>query len=158
MTTQAYDTLPVYSLQVMKERSLKYPVAKVSHKLAAIEVMRAYLQDKACEHLAIILLDGQTNMIGIATITIGGLDRMTCSVRSVFEHVIGGRANAFVLGHNHPSGNVTPSREDILFTEGVLMASAIMGIACLDHIIISSGLNESHFSFLEKGLLPFTTG
>jgi DNA repair protein RadC len=153
MTKRAYDKVPVYSLQVVKERTLKYPADKVPHHMAAAAVFQAYLEDKACEHLAILLLDGQSKMIGIATITIGGLDRLSCSVRSVFEHVIGGRAHGFILGHNHPSGNVQPSPEDLVFTQRVMEASEIIGVPMLDHIIISSSTNRDSLSFLDKGLL-----
>lgn len=145
--SQAYDMLSVYSLQVVKERGLKYPTNKVRDQNEAASVMNEYLKDRSCEHLAIILLDGQNNMIGISTITIGELSGLSCSIRSVFEHVIGGRANAFVLGHNHPSGNVNPSPEDIIFTKNLIKACGIMGVPCLDHIIVSSGLNDDVYSF-----------
>ena len=150
---QQYDTIPIYSLKVVKERDLKYPVKTVPGIYTAIEVMKAYLEDQSCEHLAIILVDGQNNMIGISTITIGELSKLSVSVRSIFNHVIGGRASAFILGHNHPSGNVNPTTEDIVMTNAVLEACKIMGVPCLDHIIISSGTNSDYYSFSDKGLI-----
>ena len=64
-----------------------------------------------------------------------------------------GRASAFILAHNHPSGNVTPSPEDIAFTVKMKAGAELIGIPLIDHVIISSGLRPGAMSFLNNGLL-----
>lgn len=150
---QQYSILPIYSLKLVKEKSVKYPVNQVANAVLGAEVARAYLQDKDCEYLAVILLDASSNMIGISTVSIGTISRMQCAVRDIFKAAIVGRANAVIVCHNHPSGDTTPSQEDRIFTQSIVRASAIMSIPLLDHIIVSSGVNNRYYSFLEHNEL-----
>ena len=62
----------------------------------------------------------------------------------------------FLLLHNHPSGDVTPSKDDIQTTRRCIEAGKIMDIPCLDHIIVG-GSNGSMFSFRESGMVDFTS-
>lgn len=148
-----YSTVPVYSLKLVKEKTLRYPVDQVSENKQAAMAFRAYLSNRDCEYLAVIMLDNANAMIGIATLAIGGVSGMHLAVREVFKHAIASRAHAFILGHNHPSGDPTPSLEDITFTEKVLVACGVMGIPCLDHVIVSSGRTDMSYSFFDSGLL-----
>jgi DNA repair protein RadC len=153
MVMKSYSTIPRYSLLLCKEKNLRYPVEKIGDALQAEVAFRAYLEDKDCEHLTMIMLDGQNNMIGIATVAIGGLTGVQTGIRDIFKFAIMGRAHAFMLGHNHPSGDCTPSREDIVFTQKVMEAGKLMGIPLMDHIIVSSGINAGSYSFMQHGVV-----
>lgn len=148
-----YELITSYSLQLLKEREVSYPVETVSNRLQGGEAMRAYLQYRDCEHMAVLLLDGGNAMIGISIVAIGGMSSIKTSIRDIFKFAIIGRASGFILGHNHPSGDIHPSHEDIAFTKLVEAASDIMGIPFIDHLIVSSGRNEEVFSFRENGLV-----
>jgi DNA repair protein RadC len=153
MARTKYNTTPVFSLKLVREHSIKYPVDKVDCSNMVVAAMQAYLGDKDCEHLAVILLDYQHNMLGIATVSIGTLGTTTQGIRDVFKHAIAGRAGAIVLSHCHPSSDVTPSNQDIAFTNKAYEASKILGIPILDHVIVSSGIKKGYFSFLDHGLI-----
>jgi DNA repair protein RadC len=150
---QEYSTVPVYQLRVVKESVLKVPMFKVRDHERAGEVFRAYLQDRPSEFLAILLVDSQSNFLGIATVAIGTLSDVRSSVRDVLSHVIAGRAHAFIIGHNHPSSSLEASPQDIAFTEAIKSACDIMDMVLLDHIIVSSGITPGTMSFREHGLL-----
>src|SRR5271154_3779327 len=136
-----YNYLPVFTLKAVREKSIRYtPKVRAPDQAAAI--LRAYLRDKDCEHLVVLMVDGQHNYLGLAVAAKGGISGLYISPREVFKHAIVHRAHAIILGHNHPSGDPTPSPEDLEFTERVARAGNMMGCPLLDHIIISSGLQE----------------
>jgi DNA repair protein RadC len=152
MGTQ-YSTVPRYSLKLVKEKGIRYPLNKVSSSESAELVLRTYLEDRDCEHMVMLMVDGQNNMIGVHTIAIGGISGVHTSIRDCLKHAIAGRAHAFILGHNHPSGDPNPSQEDIDFTFKLKEAADIIGIPCVDHIIVSSGITSRSFSFFQNKML-----
>ena len=154
MTTEKkYNLITSYSLQLLKEREVSYPVETVNNYLQGADAMREYLQYRDCEHMAVLLLDSSSAMIGISIVAIGGMSGIKTSIRDIFKFAIVGRASGFILGHNHPSGDVHPSREDIEFTKLTQVAADLMGIPLMDHLIVSSGNNSDVFSFNEHNLI-----
>jgi DNA repair protein RadC len=151
----SYSTIPIYSLKLIRESNLKYPVSQVNNSEDSFAVMQAYLQDKESEHLACLLVDNQNNLVGLSLVAMGGTSRMQCGVRDCFKFAIAHRAHAIILGHNHPSGSTQPSPEDIAFTKEVKRGGEILGIPLTDHIIVSSGLStrERPYSFFQQGRL-----
>lgn len=149
-----YNYLPVFSLKAIREKAVRYPADKVDDLAIAAIVFEKFLKDKECEHLAVLMIDGQHNMLGISVVTIGGLSGMQTTVRDVFKHAIVHRAHAIILSHNHPSGDTTPSDLDIVFTLQVQKGGKILGCPLLDHIIVSSGLTIGpYFSFNDHKML-----
>src|SRR5580698_472433 len=150
---QTYSTVPRYSLKLIKEKSVRYPAEKVQDSSSAEKVLRAYLEDKDCEHMVVLLLDAANNMIGLSTVAVGGVSGLNTGLRDVFKAAIVARASGIILGHNHPSMDCTPSKEVIHFTEKAIEAGRLLGIPVVDHIIISSGFKASTYSFMQNGLL-----
>ena len=68
---QTYSTVPRYSLKLIKEKSVRYPAEKVQDSSSAEKVLRAYLEDKDCEHMVVLMLDAANNMIGLSTVAVG---------------------------------------------------------------------------------------
>ena len=91
------------------------------------------------EHFVVLLLDIKNKVIGINTVSIGNLDSSIAHPREVFKPAILSNAGSILLAHNHPSGDPTPSREDIEITHRLVNAGNILGINVLDHIIIGDG-------------------
>lgn len=158
--SQQYSTLPTFRLKSVREKSLRYPVPKCATEAqAALALKHAYsilhaaLHDKECEHLVVLLLDAQHNYLGLSTVAIGGMSGLQCGVRDVFKAAITHRAHAIILGHNHPSGDTTPSQQDGIFTDRVLRAGILLDVPLLDHIIISSGSKDGSYSFFNHGRL-----
>lgn len=101
------------------------------------------------EHLKIVLLDTKNNIINDHTISVGTVNASLINPRELFIHALKNLAVHMIILHNHPSGDPTPSREDISITKRILEASDIIGIKLLDHIIIGDG---NYISLKERGI------
>jgi DNA repair protein RadC len=102
------------------------------------------------ESFRIILLSVKNHVIKQAVISVGSLTASIVHPREVFAEAIRHSSASIILAHNHPSGDPTPSREDIETTERLCEAGKILGISVLDHIIIGNG---KFISLKEKGLM-----
>lgn len=112
------------------------------------------LMDDMCrleqEMVKIILLNTKNKVLGIETVAVGGLNQAVVEPREVFRAAVKKNAYAIILAHNHPSGDSQLSAEDCLLTERLQMASELIGIPILDHIIIGE---YGYTSFKEKNLM-----
>jgi len=111
-----------------------------------MEDMRYYKK----EYFKIILLDTKNKVLDIKTISIGSLNSSIVHPREVFLEAVVKSSASIILLHNHPSGEVQPSREDINITNRLIKAGEIMGIKVLDHIIIGDG---TYLSFKEENII-----
>lgn len=102
------------------------------------------------ESFKVILLNNACKVLGYITISEGGLTEASVDIRLIMQAVLLSNATAMILVHNHPSGNLTPSRQDKELTKHVMDCARMMNIKVIDHIIISS---ESYYSFTENGLI-----
>ncbi|BAT70964.1 DNA repair protein RadC [Thermosulfidibacter takaii ABI70S6] len=102
------------------------------------------------ECLALITVDGSGKFIKRRILTKGSLNKTIIHPREIFFYAIEDGAYGIFLIHNHPSGELTPSQEDIKITQRVAEAGKILGIYLLDHLIVS---RKGFFSFKEQGLL-----
>ena len=118
------------------------------------EVMNAvhFMRTKNREFFVILTLNGASEVINTHTISIGIANKTQVHPREVLAEVIADRACSYIAVHNHPSGNIEPSREDINITERLFKAGELLGIKLLDHIIVS---HNGYYSFLENGKLSF---
>jgi DNA repair protein RadC len=89
------------------------------------------------EHLVALYLDARNCLIHRETISIGGLNTTRTHPREILHPAIVHLALGFILIHNHPSGDLTPSRDDIEFTRSVARAAELMGLTLYDHLIVS---------------------
>ena len=108
------------------------------------------IADKKQEHFLCISLNGANEVIGNRVVTVGLLNSSQIHPREVFADVISDRAASIILAHNHPSGVLKPSPDDIAITEQMIEAGKILGISVLDHIIITK---KGYISLKEKGLM-----
>ena len=102
------------------------------------------------EHLIGIYLDSRKRIVKEETIFIGSLNASIVHPREIFEIALNEGAVAVILMHNHPSGDIRPSDEDIKITRELAKAGEMLGIDVLDHIIIAE---KKYFSMREKGFL-----
>jgi DNA repair protein RadC len=102
------------------------------------------------EHLVALYLDAQNRLLAKETITIGSLNTTRTHPREILYPAIQHLALGFVLVHNHPSGSLTPSVDDVDFTRAVRRAGELVGIELYDHLIVSP---RGFVSLKEKGLL-----
>ena len=106
---------------------------------SAARYLTPLLAQEPSEVTGILLLDSHHRVLAWHEIGRGTLDSATVGPREVFRAAILANAASFVLAHNHPSGDPTPSRDDRLITSQLEQAADLMGIQMLDHIIIAAG-------------------
>jgi DNA repair protein RadC len=97
------------------------------------------LRDEKQEHVILLLLNTKNRVIQQSTLTKGTLDASLLHPREVFREAIRHSASSIILAHNHPSGDPTPSSEDIQMTNRLHQAGQLLGIDLLDHVILGDG-------------------
>lgn len=110
----------------------------------------AHLREKRQEHFVCIALNGAGEVLGNRIITVGLLNHSLVHPREVFADAITDRAASVICVHNHPSGSLEPSSQDIAITSQLKEAGSILGIQLVDHIIITK---TGHVSMRERGLI-----
>lgn len=109
----------------------------------------------AVEQFGLVMLDTKHRVIRIKIVSSGSLDTTIVHPREVFREAASASAAAIVLFHNHPSGDPTPSPDDLQLTARMINAGAVMGIDVVDHLILA---DQQYFSLLEAGRLHGRTG
>lgn len=109
-----------------------------------------FLNKEPKEYFVTLHLDGKNRIICMDIVSIGSLNQSIVHPRSVFMTACLSSAAAILCIHNHPTGDPTPSSEDIAITKRLIEAGEIMGIKVLDHIIVGEG---EYISFVERGIM-----
>ena len=115
---------------------------------AAIFELIKHYGDRPQEHFLVIMLNGAHELMGVNVVSIGLINRSLCHPREVFSEPLKARATAIVLAHNHPSGNLEPSPDDMEVTVRLKRAGLLLGIEVLDHLIFSG---DDYHSMMEGG-------
>ena len=115
-----------------------------------VKTARSLLKGKKKEHFVVICLDTRNHLIKTSTVSIGSLDCSIVHPREVFRDAISSSAASVIFIHNHPSGDPTPSEDDIKMTKRLIEAGEIIGIEVLDHIILC---DSEHLSMKAKNLV-----
>lgn len=123
---------------------------KIDSPTKIVNLMMDELRYLKQEHFKIVLLDTKNQIIKIENISVGTLNASIVHPRDVFNAAIKRHANSMILLHNHPSGDPSPSQEDINITNRLIEVGEIIGIKVLDHIIIG---DNRYISFKEKNLI-----
>lgn len=124
------------------------PAIRTPADVAALVAAQMRFLDR--EHFRAVLLNTRHEVVGIATVAVGGLDSAPIHPREVFKDAIRRSAAAIILVHNHPSGTPDPSADDLRITARLQAAGRVVGIEVLDHIIIGDG---RFVSLRERGAL-----
>ena len=116
-----------------------------------LPVLSRYV-DKKQEHFIVVSVNGANEVIASRCVSVGLLDSALVHPREVFADAIIDRAGAVILAHNHPSGSLEISEQDLATTKKLIEAGKIVGIKVLDHIILSK---RGYVSLMEKGAVVF---
>jgi DNA repair protein RadC len=128
--------------------ALQHVSVRSSAELA--DYLRTLLKDSQHELFAVLYLNRANKIKNFEIISIGGMTGTVADPRIILKRALEENATSLVLSHNHPSGNLRPSRADEELTIKIKQAASYMDIKILDHIIVS---NEGYFSFADEGLL-----
>jgi len=119
-------------------------------------MMRPIFHGLRQEEFHVILLNANNRIVKDVMVTRGLADRSMVHAREVFREAIVANASRIVLAHNHPSGDLTPSPNDIHTTGGLVEAGKIIGIEVIDHVIMGSRTGQrekDYLSFREENLI-----
>lgn len=139
------------SVRLVNEGSLLHDEPIVSPE-QAVAVMGDYLREMDREVLMVLNLTSNLKPINCSVVSIGAISEAIASPREILKCSILSNASNIMLMHNHPSGNLTPSKQDTMMTERMIDMCAAMNIPLIDHIIVGAG-NPDYFSFREKEVL-----
>jgi len=126
----------------------KKEVVTGSRDIAAY--LQALFQYKKHEVFVVVFLNRANKILQHEIISEGGITGTVADPRIIFKKALQYNATSIILSHNHPSGNLKPSRQDELLTQKIKDASVFLDITVMDHIIVS---DEGYFSFADEGML-----
>jgi DNA repair protein RadC len=113
-------------------------IIKINKESDVYELVKDELAGSDREMLLSVMLTVKNDLIGVETVSIGSIVTTTITPRDVFKSAILANAVAIIVCHNHPSGDLTPSPEDIELTKQLIAAGELLGIKVLDHLIVSN--------------------
>lgn len=140
-------------LEVVKERSVEYGRRKIRCADDLAELGQTLIGKADREVFAVVCLNTQNGINAINIVSIGSLTASIVTAREVFKLAILSNSASIALMHNHPSGSVMPSKEDIEITKMLIEAGKLLDIDVVDHVVVSEG---NHYSFLDKGVCTFS--
>lgn len=126
---------------------------KITGSDTAFEILKACWNSGTIElqeEFKIILLNRSNHVLGIYPVSKGGISGTLVDPKLVFSVALKCNASSIILAHNHPSGNLKPSRADELLTQKLIKAGIYLDIKVLDHLIITP---KGYFSFLDDNLM-----
>lgn len=126
------------------------PAFQVKDSVSAYQLLAPQMRDLKKEVFKVILLDNQSHVISIQTVTKGTVNWACPIIREIFHKVFDFHASALICAHNHPSGILRPSEADKRFTKKISQTAKLLQIQFLDHIIISP---QGYLSFIDRGWL-----
>lgn len=142
--------IDIVSLKLCRDRSIYYEPRKVISSKDCYLLLKAFLEDKAREEFIVLALNTKCEPTAIEICSKGTAENSLVHPKEVFKMAILSNANQIIVAHNHPSGAIKPSNQDILVTTNLIESSKVLNIPLLDHIIIGE---DKYFSFADEGLI-----
>ena len=131
----------------LSESKEKY---KIGGSKDAFNYMQPFLEDLSYEEFWVIYMNRSNRIIDQVKISQGGISGTVIDVRIILKHAIEKLASTIIICHNHPSGNLQPSKSDIQITSKLKEAAKFHDVELLDHLIIS---DSSYYSFADEGII-----
>lgn len=125
---------------------------EVKDSKTSFERFLSHIDDMKQEHFLVMYLDQSFHELKVECISNGGTTNVIADPRIIFKQALIYGATCIILGHNHPSGNPRPSKDDRQLTQKIVSAGKLLDIAVIDHIIIG---NERYYSFRDHGEMTF---
>ncbi|WP_191559540.1 JAB domain-containing protein [Metabacillus idriensis] len=137
--------------QEIREAKEAFAAYKITSPMDAEKLAASYIADEDREVFLVMMLNTKNEVIGLHRAHVGSLNASVVHPREVMKSAILNNAASIIVSHQHPSGDPTPSIEDIEVTKRIAEAGKTLGIQLLDHIIVTHKGN--HLSLREKGYL-----
>ncbi|MFD2443704.1 RadC family protein [Bacillus sp. CGMCC 1.16607] len=147
---QAAKRINIVSLKLVRESSILYKNRKITSPEDAYNLLKEFLVDEDRERFVVVSLDTKNQPTAINICHVGSLNASLVHPREVMKSAILSNAASIIVGHNHPSQDPTPSKEDCEVTKRLVEAGRIIGIDVLDHLVVCE---EKFVSLKEKGYI-----
>jgi DNA repair protein RadC len=150
---EGYEILRVQAILEIGRRTATHPKPTnepISRAREVYDILRDKLQGEKQEHFMVVLLDAKNVIQRVARIHVGTLTMSVVGAREVFREAVRDGASSIIVAHNHPSGDPTPSPEDIEVTKKLVQIGELLDIPVIDHIVIGE---RRYVSLSEKGLI-----
>ena len=148
MQEQEPFKLEVVSIRLVKDAPL-FSDHKITSPADAVKVLGDFLCEMDREVMCVINLRADGIPINCNIVSMGTINQTIAEPKEIFKASILSNAAEMLLVHNHPSGELNPSKQDIMVTDRMLKLTELMGIKLADHVIVG-GDNSQYFSFREK--------
>lgn len=152
-TTNSIKQLQVDEVQLIyKSRIPAAERKKISSSKDAFDLFSANWNAETIEYreeFKVLLLNRASKVLGIITISAGGVAGTVIDVKMVYQAALKANASSIICAHNHPSGNTKPSESDRAITKKITAAGKVMDISVLDHLIITP--SSLYYSFADEG-------
>lgn len=143
--------LDVVSVRLVRDAPV-FSDTKITNPESAIAVVGEILCEMDREVVCIINLKSDGTPINCNFASMGAINQAIVEPREIFKSAVLSNAASMIMVHNHPSGNLEPSKEDTMITDRILKLASLIGIPLTDHVIVG-GDNTRYFSFKAKELL-----
>jgi DNA repair protein RadC len=149
--------IPVYEVRLVQaRRPLRLAEECIGDSRTSARALHALIGLTDREHLACLFVNGQHRVTGAHVLAIGGQHLIgAVDVRVIMRAALAACCSALILGHNHPSGNASPSEQDLQATAHIIRAGDLLSMPLLDHLIVTRDPCCYH-SMLDRGTLPRT--
>lgn len=147
------EKIQIVHLQMVKDREVPYGNTHLNGPEETTRFIKDIVADMICDRdrecIVVCAVDTQLKPVSIQITGVGTIDSCLYSVPEIFKMALLSNAASILLFHNHPSGDPSPSREDMQCTRRIAEAGKLLGIKLQDHIIL--GDNDCYYSFKEAG-------
>jgi DNA repair protein RadC len=152
-TGEIMYTIPMYKCMLVKDRghSVTLPIEEAKSFECCAKVFQHLMKDCTTEHMYSLYLNGRNMITGIELLAKGGQHGCAITAKDVLRGALVHNASAFIIGHNHPSGDPKPSKEDVSMTLTLIEACNVVGLPLLDHIVVAQGTEEAYSIFTMMG-------
>jgi DNA repair protein RadC len=147
--------IAAYRVMLVRDQDLPFEAGALSNSREAQTIIRKLIETHGQsdrEQFCVVLLNNKNKVIGLNIVSTGAVSFTHVHPREVLKPAILVSATAMILAHNHPSEDVSPSREDEAITARIIKAAHIIGIKVHEHLIISMW-GERYFSFADAGII-----
>ena len=143
--------IPRYEIRLVRDgriATMETPIIRTPAD--ALPILEAELRELACERFIALALTTKNSVAAVLPISSGSLNASIVDPRGLFQRAILANCASLILAHNHPSGDPSPSPEDIALTRRLVEAGQLLDIPILDHIVLGY---HGYVSFKERGLI-----
>ncbi len=143
----ADSSIPIVHLEIVKDSSVRYSTVQVQTPAEMADLCKSIIGKRNTENVMICAVDTKKQPVLIQIVGTGAIDYCGFSIPDIWKAAMICNAAAIMIAHNHPSGSIEPSAEDIKVTEKLVHAGKMLEIPLLDHIIVTG---EDFYSFREN--------